>query len=260
MITTACENKRFGFPCLCEGCHTRKKLMTAVAEIRALVVTRDAELTTTFTQLSREFGISAQRSSGTNGGVPKELTLSKYEALVIDFDTIPQTVPIFTTIRQSPANRNAVVFAVVSSEDTRQRAKDQGATFLLERPLERDGLRRVLQAAYGLMTSERRRYFRCSIELPVQLVRDSGEELDCRTINISSNGMAVNGPAPFEGGEKLHIALSLPKSGSQVRGRATVVWDDKHGKTGLSVECANSQMQRELDTWLDAQFHPNIGR
>ena len=232
--------------------------MSSAAEIRALVVTRDTGLTTTFSDVSREFGISAQKSKSSNGGVPEELSLSKYEALLIDFETVLQTMPIFTTIRQSPANRHAVVFAVVGSPDSRQRARDQGATFLLERPLEGEGIRRVLQAAYGMMTSERRRYFRCSSEISVQLVRDSGEELACKTINISSSGMAVSGQSSFKAGEELHIAFTLPGYKSQVRGQATVVWDDKHGKTGLSMKCANSQMQMELDSWLDAQFHPNV--
>src|ERR1700730_9028567 len=160
--------------------------MIPAAEIRALVMTRDAGLTATFTEISREFGITAQRSSNNNGGVPEELSRSKYEALVIDFETIPQTVEILASIRQSPANRNAVIFAVVGSADTRQRAREQGATFLLEQPLQADGIRRVLQAAYGLMTSERRRCFRCTVEVPAQMVRVSGEEVSCNTINISS--------------------------------------------------------------------------
>jgi len=92
----------------------------------------------------------------------------------------------------------------------------------------------------------------------VRLVRDSGEEVACKTINISSSGIAVSGSSSFKAGEKLHLALRLPGSDSQVRAGATVVWDDKHGKTGLSMECANSQMQRELDTWLDAQFQPDV--
>lgn len=232
--------------------------MNSATEIRALVVTGDSGLTATFTDISREFGISAQKSKSNNDGVPDELSLSKYEALLIDFETVPQTIPIFTTIRNSPANRNAVVFAVVGNPDSRQRARDQGATFLLERPLEGEGIRRVLQAAYGMMTSERRRYFRCTAEIPVQLVRDSGEELACKTINISSSGMAVSGSSQFKPSEKLHIALILPGSASQVRARATVMWDDKHGKTGLSVEFANSQMQIELNSWLDAQFQPGL--
>jgi PilZ domain len=232
--------------------------MSSAAEIRALVVTRDTGLTATFTDISREFGISAQKSKSSNGGVPDELSLSKYEALLIDFETVPQTVPIFTTIRQSPANRNAVVFAVVGSPDSRQRARDQGATFVLERPLEGEGIRRVLQAAYGLMTSERRRYFRCAVEVSAQMVRDSGEEFSCKTINISSNGMAVSSPVGFNLGEKLQVSLTLQESGLPIRATATVVWDDKHGKTGFSIECVNAPMQRRLDSWLDTQFQPGL--
>ena len=232
--------------------------MSSAAEIRALVVTGDTGLTAAFTDISREFGISAQKSRRSNQGVPEELTRSKYEALLIDFETVPQTVPIFTTIRQSPANRNAVVFAVVGSLDSRQRARDQGATFLLERPLEGEGIRRVLQAAYGLMTSERRRCFRCAVEVSAQMVRESGEEVDCRTINISSNGMAVSSPVAFTLGERLQVSLALQDSGLPIRAVATVVWDDRHGKSGLSIECANALMQRKLDSWLDAQFQPGL--
>src|SRR5438270_13605707 len=168
-----------------QGCHTEHIPMSSAAEIRALVVTRDTDLTAMIADISKEFGISAQKSKSSNGGV-EELTLSKYEGLVIDFETVTQTAPIFTTVRQSPANRNTVVFAVVGSADSRQRAREAGATFLLERPLESDGIRRVLQAAYGMMTSERRRYFRCTAEIPVRLVRDNGEEIACKTINVSS--------------------------------------------------------------------------
>jgi PilZ domain len=233
--------------------------MSSATEIRALVVTRDAGLTTMFTEISREFGITAQRSSNNNGGVPEELSLFKYEALVIDFETVPQTVTILERLRHSPANRNAVVFAVVGSADTRQRARDQGATFLLEQPLQEDGIRRVLQAAYGLMTSERRRCFRCAVEVPAQIVRANGEEVSCKTINISSNGMAVSTPVAFDLGEKLQVSLALQDSGLPIRAQATVVWDDKHGKTGLSMQCANALLQRKLDSWLDEQFQTHVG-
>jgi PilZ domain-containing protein len=228
--------------------------MNSATEIRTLMVTRDSGLASTFGQISGEFGISAQRSSNGNGNIPEELGVGKYEALLIDFETVPQTVPILTVLRRSPANKNAVVFAVVGSDDSKRRARDQGATFLLERPLQGQEIRRVLQAAYGLMTRERRRYFRCLIEITVFLVRDSGEQAASKTINISSNGMAVSAPRSFEAGEKLHISFVLPGASSQTRARGTVVWDDKHGKTGLSLECVNPRMQTDLDAWLDGNF------
>lgn len=234
--------------------------MSLGAEIRTLVLTKDSTLNTTFGEIAREFGILAQKSNDKNGGVPEELGATKYEGLCIDFDTVSQTAPILTSVRQNPINRNTVIFAVVGSADSRRRAREQGATFLLDRPLQGEEVRRVLQAAYGLMTRERRRYFRCAAEMPVKLVRDSGEELNCKTINISSNGMALSSPRPLDAAEKLHISLTLPGAGAPIRLQGTVVWDDKHGKTGLSMECANSQIQLELDSWLDASFNRSIGK
>ncbi len=232
--------------------------MNSAAEIRALVLTRDSGLATAFAEASREFGIETQRSGSV--GTPSELGASKYEALLIDFETITQPGTVFRVLRQSPANRTAVVFAVVGDPDTRQCARDQGATFLLERPLKGDAIRRVLQAAYGLMTKERRRYFRCAIDIPVQLARDSGEELECRTINISSNGIAISSPESFVAGENVQVSFLPPDAPSQIRAVGTVVWDDKHGKTGVSMECATPRMQVELDAWLDSQFKQTVRR
>src|SRR5207248_2312103 len=116
------------------------------AEIRTLVLTRDTALTTTFSEIALEFGIFAQRSANKNSGVPDELGDTKYEGLCIDFDTVPQTVAILSSLRQNPINKNAVIFAVVGSADARQRAREQGATFVLQRPLENEDVRRVLHA------------------------------------------------------------------------------------------------------------------
>jgi hypothetical protein len=224
------------------------------------MVTRDSGLKIAFAEVSKEFGIAAQGSNRKNGDIPHELEQSKYEALLLDFDTVQQTAAILASVRQSPVNKNAVIFAVVGSADARQRAKDEGATFFLERPLQGDGMRRVLQAAYGLMTRERRRYFRCAADAAVELVRSSGEKVSCNTLNVSSNGMGVKSPISFDLGEKLGISLALPGVDALIRASGTVVWDDKHGKTGFSMECSNSQMQRELDCWLDSQFNRAVGK
>ena len=234
--------------------------MSPGPEIRTLVLTKDNALTTAFGEIALEFGISAQSSGNKNGGIPEELGTTKYEGLCMDFDTRQQPLVILAHVRQNPINKNTVIFAVVGSAEARQRAREQGAMFVLERPLKSDDLRRVLQVAYGLMTRERRRYFRCAAEIPAKLVRDSGEELICKTINISSNGMALSSPRPLEAGEKLHISMTLPESNAAIRLEGTVVWDDKHGKTGLGLQCANSQMQRELDAWLDSHFGRAIGK
>jgi hypothetical protein len=227
--------------------------MLNTAEIRALLVTPDLWLVTNFTDISRELGIDAQRS-GKTAGVPEELGRTKYEAVLVDFDNVPDTLSILARVRESPANKNAVIFAVASGA-SREQAFEQGANFVFGRPLEVKEIRRVLYAGYDLMARERRRYFRCTAELPVLLTQTSTTtDVRCTTINISSSGMALSTPFPVKPGEEVRIILFLQPTGPVVRANATVVWDDKHGKTGLRFQCSIERDQVELESWLDRNF------
>src|SRR5260370_32110245 len=195
--------------------------MVNTAEIHPLLVTPDPWLVTNFTNVSRELGIDAQRSGKTRG-VPEELGRAKYEAVLVDFDIVPETLAILASVRESPANRNAQVFAVATDIGHRQQALRQGATFIFERPLEAAEIRRVLYSAYDLMSPERRLYFRCTAELPVLLTQaNAGTELKCTTLNLSSNEMALSTCSPLQPGEVVQIALFL-QAGHAVRGSGTV--------------------------------------
>jgi len=229
--------------------------MVNTAEIRALLVTPDPWLVQNFTSVCRELGIEAQSSTTTNR-VPEELGQAKYEAVLVDFDIVPETRTILADIRGSRGNRNALVFAVATDTAQRHQALRQGVNFIFERPFDAKEIRRLLYAAYDLMVRESRRYFRCTAELPALLTQASvGIDLKCTTTNISSNGMALRTPAPLHPGEAVHITLFLQGAGRAVRANGTVVWDDKHGKTGLSFQCGIPQDQNDLDAWLNVRFY-----
>jgi len=227
--------------------------MQNAAEIRTLLITPDLWLVTNFTTISRELGIDAQRSAKTDG-VPEELGRTKYEAVLVDFDNVPDTLSILARVKESPANKNAVIFAVASGA-SREQAIEQGANFVFGRPLEAKEIRRVLYEGYDLMARERRRYFRCTAELPVLLTQaSSSTDVRCTTINISSSGMALSTPSPMNPGAEVRIILFLQATGPVVRATGTVVWDDKHGKTGLRFQCSIQRDQGELERWLDSNF------
>lgn len=229
--------------------------MVNAAEIRALMVTPDPLLISNFTNIAREIGIDAQRS-GTKHGVPEELGQAKYEAVLIDFDTVPETERILAGVRESPSNRTALVFAVATNTAHRHQALRQGVNFIFVRPLDTNEIRRVLYAAYDLMARESRRYFRCTAELPALLRRaNAGADLKCATINISSNGMALWTPSPLCPGEVVQITLFLPGGEQAIAATGTVVWDDKHGKTGTNFQCIVQRDQFALDAWLNTRFY-----
>jgi DNA-binding response OmpR family regulator len=229
--------------------------MVNTAEIRALLVTPDPWLVKHFSSVCGELGIAAQRSA-TIDGVPDELGQAKYEAVLVDFDTVPETLTILAGVRKSRGNRNALVFAVATDTANRHQALRQGANFIFERPVDAKEIRRVLYAAYDLMARESRRYFRCTAELPALLGQANvATDLRCTTINLSSNGMALRTPSSLHLGEVVQIALFLPGAGDAVRASGTVVWDDKHGKTGINFQCGIPRDRSELDAWLNTRFY-----
>lgn len=227
--------------------------MNNAAEVRALLVTPDKALDSVFTGIARELGIVTESSQGEEG-IPIEVRRDKFEALVIDFDQVREAGTALAVLRANPSNQNAVIFAVATESDEKQLALSHGANFVLARPVDVKELRRTLYAAYDAMTYERRRYFRCTAELPVFLTRADGTDLVARTGNVSANGMSIQSRAAFRLGEKVGIALDLQNGGPHVLARGVVVWDDRHGKSGLSFHCVRPELQSTLDAWLDAEF------
>lgn len=228
-------------------------LTTTNSEIHAMVVTTDPELLASFTNISRELGIEVQASMDSQEFTDR-LQHGKYEALVLDFDTVPTALPALGSVRKNRPGQHAVIFAVTSKSEYRDKALDDGAHFLLKRPIQDDEIRRTMSLAYDFMLGERRRYFRCAIELPVRLkVGRLGNTLHCSTLNISSCGMAVQTPVHLAPGETVIVECFLT-NGFLLRATGIVIWDDKHGKCGLRLRCGTPEIRWRFDSWLDSQF------
>jgi hypothetical protein len=102
------------------------------------------------------------------------------------------------------------------------------------------------------MGSHQRRYFRCAVALPVSLRTTSGDHLKCMSINVSSNGLALNTPKPLELGAEIDLVVELTTE-TAVAGKGVVIWDDKHGKAGIHFRCNSPEMQSQLDSWLERE-------
>ena len=222
------------------------------AEIRAIVVSNEVATIRLLTALFRELGVTPQVVKGL-GALFKELDHTKYEALVLDFDAVLNPPSLIDHARSNPANSKALVFAIVSNTAARQEAIAHGANFVFERPFLIEEIRTVLGTSCDLLVRERRRYFRCAVEASVLLMdKRSGVEFQCKTMNVSRSGLALLTPSPLSLGGDVELTVFL--QGSTIKGKGIVVWDDKHGKSGISFNCLTSNMQAELDLWLDAHF------
>lgn len=221
--------------------------------MQVLVLTADPSLVSALTDVSSEFGIAAQ-SIPSSQQASEQLNRARYDGLVLDFDTVPDARPLIAMARASRSNKNAVVFAIATNISNADQALKDRAHFLLRRPLGADAIRKTIRNAYDLLSGKHRHDFRCTADLPVRLTSVStGVSLGCRTMNISSNGMGVAAPAALRSAEVIDIALQLP-DGFTVRATGIVIWDDRHGKCGLSFQCGEPAMREKLDSWLDSQF------
>jgi len=223
------------------------------AGMHVLLLTSDGSLASTVTDLSRELGLTAQTSKQFHE-VQDDLNCAKFEGVLVDLDTVDDARSVLSAVRASRSNKNSVVFVIATDYGEALNALNDRAHFVLRRPVDRIAMRRTLHAAYDLMRKERRRYFRCPIDLPVELTTEDGESHRCSTINVSSSGAALNVRKSLELGQRVELTLLLP-DGPAVRTNGAVIWDDKHGKCGVHFRCS-PQMQAMLDSWLDSNLTP----
>ena len=221
--------------------------------MHVLLLTADPSLVSTFTTVSAELGIKAE-SSGDSREISEHLNRAKYEGLVLDFDTVADARPVLISLRESRSNKDAVVFAVATSNEHLEEALRGRADFLLRRPIDKGTVKQTLNAAYDLMLGERRRDLRCTAELRVKLkIINSGKLVECSTINVSSNGLAVKGQFSLKPAETVDVSLLLPDA-SEFRATGIMIWDDRHGKSGLHFQCTGVEMRHKLDSGLDGQL------
>jgi DNA-binding response OmpR family regulator len=222
--------------------------------MKALLVTHDPPMVDLFSKLFSEISISVQGCDD-ESAASEILSRSKLDALVLDIDNVSASDPLVKTLRNSPSNKNAVLFAAATYGAAKQKAFEHGTSFIFERPFVAEQIRLVLRTAYAQMLRERRKYFRLAVELGVSIQRSSGSPMLCKTTNLSQNGMAVITPSPLENGESIKLTFQVPGAKLTLNAEGSVVWDDKHGKAGINFQCASAEDQSRFAAWLDHEFY-----
>lgn len=217
--------------------------------LKALIIGQDPEMISIFSHVFREKGVEAQKSFLPSAALG-QLASAKFQALVLDCDQ----VDCGEILKNLPRPNERVLVIAVTSENKKERASLAGISFLVERPLTPQQVREVLRTAYGRMLRDGQQYFRLTAELPVSIRRASGAVLQCTTVNLSQAGMAVKTSSSFIAGEPVNIAFAIPNTDIVLSAEGKVIWDDKHGKTGINFQCDSSSAQFRYHEWLHDHF------
>jgi len=185
------------------------------------------------------------------------LNRRKFEALIVDLQAGDQANAIVEKVRLSPAHRTAVIFAISNSDAETASAFKAGANFVLRRPLSPISIDRNLKVAYGLIVRERRRYFRCPVEIPAKISGPDNPEIHGHTLNISEGGIAINTPVILEPGIKVQVEFALPGRPFTFAAEAAVCWR-KNNYLGLQFASLSQQLTSELQEWLARRLEESL--
>jgi CheY-like chemotaxis protein len=192
--------------------------------------------------------------------VPAALALlnhRKFDAVMVDLQLGGHANAIVEKIRLSPSNRTAVIFTISDSEAESSNSFKAGSNFVLRRPLSLTSIDRSLKVAYGLIVRERRRYFRCPLEILATICRPAAPEIQGQTINISEGGIAVSTAAPLASGAKVQVQFTLPGHESQFTVEAPMCWSHE-ACLGFQFISLSPDLASELQEWLSRRLEESF--
>src|SRR5919108_3730631 len=178
----------------------------------------------------------------------------KYEAVIVDCDGINGGTSFLKSVRRSPSNKNASVFALISGANGVPTSFEKGANFALVKPLSYEAIARSLRAAYNPMLRERRRSFRHAAEIPVELKRHGSRTLHCITRNISEGGMGLHSVNSAQPGQEFEIRFHLPEEQNWIEGHCVVRWADQSGNAGVKFVQLPSADYKRMKAWIGEQY------
>jgi CheY-like chemotaxis protein len=151
-------------------------------------------------------------------------------------------------IRKSSRNKSTPIVIVTGRDqrDTMQQAFTIGATFYLQKPVDRQKLSILFRTVRGGMLENRRRYTRAPIQTEVMCTVGS-RTIRGVTWNLSQGGMQVEAGG-LQPRDTVRVSFRLPVSGVSLEAVGTVVWtkENRQGIQFTNVSPQNEQSIRQF--------------
>jgi diguanylate cyclase (GGDEF)-like protein/PAS domain S-box-containing protein len=222
----------------------------------ALLVSTDPVTIQQFSVALRELSISPDACQDAASAAIL-LKRRKFDAVIVDLQLGEQSGLILDEARLSPSNGTAVTFGIGDNDAEVTLAFRKKSQFVFERPLSAQSIHKTLKPAYGLILRERRRYFRCSISMPVIIQRQSRQEIRCISANISGGGMALSTTVPLAPGESVRVQFTLPDHTVPFFAESTICWS-KTGHLGVRFVSMSDDHKSELQAWLSQKLEQTL--
>ena len=182
----------------------------------------------------------------------EQLQLQRFDAVFLDMRMPPPDgIELARQIRAAGINKTTPLVMITGDSDhtLMGRAFQVGVNFLLYKPVDRTRLLRLLNAANNFIYSEKRRFARVNLRIPVVIA--SGEHpIRGTTLDLSLGGMSVRASETLPVGSTAQVTLSCtpPKRPLCLTARVMRVHADDF--MGLQIEQAGSEERKALQELL----------
>jgi DNA-binding response OmpR family regulator len=222
----------------------------------ALLVSNDANTIQRLSESMQQLAISTEVCAEADTA-PRLISRRQFGAIVVDLQLGDRARTLLRKVRSSPSSRTAVVFAISDSDSETAVAFKDGSNFVLRKPLSKSAIEQSLRAAYGLILREQRRYFRCSIDIPVEFRRLEMEVAQGRSVNISEGGIAIIATISLKPGVEVQIQFTLPGHDFEFVAKSAICWCNE-GHMGLRFMSLSLALQYNLREWLSRRLEQSL--
>src|SRR5689334_7636666 len=154
----------------------------------------------------RQFGISIVPIEGDPVAV---LNRQKFEACVLRLYD-PDADRILKAARSSSSNRRMVIYGIARNTQEALRYSNYGINAVLDEPLDRQSVLKIVRATHLLVIHELRRYVRIPVVSQAEVELNSRGTAQVTTVEVSSGGMSVRSVTPLPKSDPVRLLLSLP--------------------------------------------------
>ena len=217
--------------------------------LESLLVCRDAEVVRVLRPTLETLSIRVEVSRAAKSGA-EILSVAKFDAVLVDCDDLPDGIEVLRNLRQTPSNRTSVSFAILNGKTTTHQAFEMGANFVLQKPITTASTLRCFHTALSFMVREKRRYFRCPVEIPVVLQFNQGEEMKVTATNLSEGGMALHFEGTLARNPISKVRFTLPNTKIAMEPKGEIAWEDGLDRAGIKFVDVPDSSREQLEKWV----------
>ena len=222
--------------------------------LKLLVVEDDAASLELMTEVFRSLKADVLPVSDSEEA-ERRVNQEKFDGIFLDLE-MPKLngFDLARGVRRSSWNKSTPIIIVTGQDEreTMQEAFAVGATFFLQKPIDRQKLSKLFRTVRGGLLENRRRYTRVPVRAEVTCAVGS-RDMSGVSWNLSQGGMQLEVGGALQLKDTVRLSFRLPVSGETIEAAGTVVWgnQERHGIQFTKVSAKDQESIRQFISEVD---------